>query len=457
MVEQDRRQLMATSPIGKLLWQFATPSIIAMSATSIYNFCDSIFIGQGAGPLAIAGLAITFPLMNISAAFGTLAGAGGATQTSVHMGMNLQKVAQQIFSNVLMLNITIGLTLTIIGLTFLDPILELFGASEATLPYARDYMQIYILGICIQHAFLGMCGQLRAIGHPHLAMNAQILTVVLNIVLDALFIFGFGWGIRGAALATVLSQTSGFAITTWFFHNTRRYVHFDWSTMRFSKRIIRKILTIGFAPFSVNICGCVIVVVLNHALLEQGGADGDLCVGANGITNRVTQLLILMVSGFSQGMQPIVGFNLGAGLYHRVRESIVVAVKTATIILTTGYIFIFFFPSQLASLFTSDQSLINYCIPALRISLCTFPFVATQMIATAFFQSIRKPGLSMSISLSRQIFFLLPLLLILPPIFGVYGVWMSMPIADVFSITLSVILLRREYLRLKHLYTKPKQ
>ena len=447
---------MATSPIGKLLWQFATPSIIAMSATSIYNFCDSIFIGQGAGPLAIAGLAITFPLMNISAAFGTLAGTGGATQTSVHMGMNLQKVAQQIFSNVLMLNLCIGLTLTIVGLTFLNPILEFFGASEATLPYARDYMQIYILGICIQHAFLGMCGQLRAIGHPSLAMKAQLLSVLLNIALDAIFIFVFDWGIQGAAFATVLAQASGFIVTTNFFLNTHRYVHFDWKTMIFRRRIIRKILTIGFAPFSVNICGCIIVVVLNHALLEQGGADGDLCVSANGITNRVTQLLILMVAGFSQGMQPIVGFNLGAGLYERVREAIIFAVKVASFILTTGYVFIFFFPAQLASIFTTDQTLIEYCVPALRISLCTFPFVGTQMIATAFFQSIRKPGLSMLISLSRQIIFLLPLLLILPPAMGVHGVWWSMPIADIFSITLSIILLRREYYRLKNLYVRPK-
>lgn len=426
-----------------------------MSATSIYNICDSAFIGNCAGSLAFAGVAITSPLMNISAAFGTLASIGGATQTSVHMGMNLRRVTQQIFNNVLLLNITIGLTLTLLGTFFLDNILELFGASAATLPYARDYMQIYILGICIHHAFLGMSGQLRAIGHPSLAMKAQVASVILNLLLDALFIYVFGWGVRGAAIATVLAQTSGFAITARYFHNPHRYVHFDISSMHFRKRVIRKILTIGLAPFSVNICGSLIVVVLNRALLEQGGIDGDLCVGANGITNRVTQFLILAVSGFSQGMQPIVGFNLGAGLYHRVREAIIKAVYIASAILTTGYIVIAIFPAQLASIFTNDQVLIDYCVPALRISLCTFPFVATQMIATAFFQSIRKPGLSMLISLSRQLFFLLPLLLILPPIMGVHGVWWSMPIADIFSITLSIILLRREYYRLKYSYTKP--
>lgn len=454
MVEQDRRQLMATQPIGKLLWQFATPSIIAMSATSIYNICDSIFIGNGAGALAISGISITLPLMNISAAFGTLASMGGATQTSVHMGMNLQRVTQQIFNNVLLLNFTIGLTLTLVGLFLLDPILQLFGASSATLPFAHDYMQIYIIGICIHHAFLGMSGQLRAIGHPNLAMKAQLGSVILNIVLDALFIFVFGMGVKGAALATVLAQTSGFCITACFFKNKHRYVHFELATMKFSKRIIRKIITIGFAPFSVNICGCLIVVVLNRALIDQGGEYGDLCVGANGITNRVTQFLILMVAGFSQGMQPIVGFNLGAGLYHRVREVIIKAVTIASIILTSGYIVIALFPSELASLFTKDQILIDFCVPALRISLCTFPVVATQMIATAFFQSIRKPGLSMLISLSRQIFFLLPLLLILPKYMGVHGVWWSMPIADIFSITLSIILLKREYYRLKHIYIK---
>lgn len=447
---EDKSVLLATKPISKLLWQFATPSIIAMSATSIYNFCDSIFIGQGAGAFAISGLAITFPLMNISAAFGALAGTGGSAQTSVHMGMNQREVAQNIFGNVLSLNLIIGLTLSTLGLLFLDPILEAFGATDTTLPYARDYMRIYLLGICIHHAFLGMSGQLRAIGHPNLAMKAQLLTVVINILLDALFIFGFKWGISGAALATVIAQTCGFILTTWYLRDgSNKYVHFKRNIFQLKAKIIAKIISIGLAPFSVNICGCFIVVVLNHALLEQGGADGDLCVGANGITNRVTQLLILMVAGFSQGMQPIVGFNIGAQLFNRVREVLVKAIMTATIILTTGYILIAIFPAMLASLFTSDPVLIEYCVPALRISLCTFPVVGTQMIATSFFQSIRKPGLSMLISLSRQLLFLLPLLLVLPPVMGVHGVWWSMPIADVFSITLSVILLFREYKKLK--------
>lgn len=447
---EDRSVVLATRPISKLLWQFATPSIIAMSATSIYNFCDSIFIGQGAGAYAIAGLAITFPLMNISAAFGSLAGTGGAAQTSVYMGMKKRNIAQKIFGNVLSLNLIIGLTLTTLGLLFIDPILEAFGATETTLPYARDYMRIYMLGICIHHAFLGMSGQLRAIGHPQLAMKAQLLTVVINIILDALFIFGFGWGISGAALATVIAQTCGFAMTSWFLRGgTDKYVHFKRNIFQLKASIVKKILSIGLAPFSVNICGCLIVVVLNHALLEQGGEHGDLAVGANGITNRVTQLLILMVAGFSQGMQPIVGFNIGAKLYNRVREVLIKAIMTATIILTSGYILICIFPATLASLFTKDPILIDYCVPALRISLCTFPVVGCQMIATSFFQSIRKPGLSMLISLSRQLIFLLPLLLILPPVMGVHGVWWSMPIADVFSITLSIILLLREYKKLK--------
>jgi len=447
---EDKSMLLATKPIGKLLWQFAAPSIVAMSATSIYNFCDSIFIGQGAGPFAIAGLAITFPLMNISAAFGSLAGMGGSTQTSVHMGMNQRDVAQKIFGNVLSLNLIIGLTLTTLGLLFLDPILEAFGATESTLPYARDYMRIYLCGICIHHAFLGMSGQLRAIGYPRLAMRAQLLTVIINIILDALFIFGCGWGISGAALATVMAQTCGFALTSWYLRaGSGKYVHFKRSIFQLKTSIVGKILSIGLAPFSVNICGCFIVVVLNHALLEQGGAHGDLCVGANGITNRVTQLLILMVAGFSQGMQPIVGYNIGAQLYNRVREVLIKAVVIATIILTSGYIVIAIFPAQLASLFTTDELLIDYCVPALRISLCTFPFVGAQMIATSFFQSIRKPGLSMLISLSRQLLFLLPLLLVLPPIMGVDGVWWSMPIADIFSITLSVVLLVKEYSNLQ--------
>ena len=245
---EDKSVLLATKPISKLLWQFATPSIIAMSATSIYNFCDSIFIGQGAGAFAISGLAITFPLMNISAAFGALAGTGGSAQTSVHMGMNQREVAQNIFGNVLSLNLIIGLTLSTLGLLFLDPILEAFGATDTTLPYARDYMRIYLLGICIHHAFLGMSGQLRAIGHPNLAMKAQLLTVVINILLDALFIFGFKWGISGAALATVIAQTCGFILTTWYLRDgSNKYVHFKRNIFQLKAKIIAKIISIGYS------------------------------------------------------------------------------------------------------------------------------------------------------------------------------------------------------------------
>lgn len=436
--------MLANKPVGKLLWQFATPSIIAMSATSIYNLCDSIFIGQGAGPLAIAGLAVTFPLMNIATAFGALVSAGGATQTSVHMGQNDRTTAQYIFGNVILLNITFSLLLMFIGITFIDPILHLFGASDATLPYARDYMQIYLLGMVFSHTFLGMTSQCRATGHPQTAMRAQLLAVVLNLILDPIFIFVFGWGIRGAALATVLAIFCSWCYIVHFFLDDQKYVHFSREILHFRASIIQKIISIGMSPFSINLCGCVVVILINRALMAQGGADGDMYIGANGITHRVTQLIILMVAGFSQGMQPIVGFNFGAKLYGRVINTVKVALIIASTILTVGYILIALFPAQLASLFTSDERMISFCVAALRISLCTFPIVGAQMIATSFFQSIRKPFLSMLISLSRQLLFLLPMLLILPPYLGTNGVWWSMPIADCFSVILSWSLLLRE-------------
>lgn len=447
--KDERSRMLATKPVGKLLWQFATPSIIAMSATSIYNLCDSIFIGQGAGPLAIAGLAITFPLMNIATAFGALVSAGGATQTSVHMGQKDRHTAQKIFGNVILLNVTFAILIMIIGMVFMDPILMTFGASDATIGYARDYMQIYLMGMIFNHTFLGMTSQTRATGHPQTAMRAQLLAVILNLILDPIFIFVFDWGIRGAATATVLSIFAAWCYIVRFFSDKTLYVHFSRENLSYRWDIIKKIISIGVSPFSINLCGCMVVILINRALHSQGGEHGDMYIGAYGITHRVTQLIILMVAGFGQGMQPIVGFNHGAKLNHRVLQTVKMALSIVTTILTVGYIFIAIFPAELASLFTDDILMISYSVPALRISLCTFPIIGAQMIATPFFQSIRKPGTSMLISLSRQLLFLLPMLIVLPPYLGTNGVWWSMPLADVFSVTLSWILLLRQYKKLR--------
>lgn len=443
---QDQRSIdLATKPVGRLLLQFATPSLIAMSANSIYNLCDSIFIGQGVGPLAIAGLAITFPMMSISSAFGAMLGVGSAAQTSIAMGENNQKRGLMVLGNMLRLDITISLCLTAIGLIFLDPILRLLGASDATLPYAREYMQIIVAGNIITHLFLGLCDQLRASGNPTRSMTAHLIAVILNIILDPLFIFVFDLGLRGAALATVIGQICGLCYAVRFFFDKENFSHFSKVALILDKQIIKDIFAIGLSPFFVNVCGCVIIVLINRALMQQGGTDGDICVGVYGITNRLNALLVMMVSGFSQGMQPIVGFNLGAGRNDRVCGVLKFAYICATCIMTFGFVLVFAIPDKLALMFTNDEAMIERCVQAFRIMLAALPLVGGQIITTTFFQSIRKPKISIFLSMTRQLILLLPLILILPPLFGVIGVWMAIPISEAGSAILAMFFLWRYF------------
>ena len=437
---EARRDKLAHAPVGKLLMQFALPSIVAMTATSIYNLCDSFFIGRGAGALAIAGLAITFPIMNIVMAFALLSSTG-SVRTSLAMGRGDRDGARRIFGNVFAMGLCTGLTLMLVGELWLDPLLRLFGASASTLPYAHQYMRVYLLVLPIGHTLQGMTAQMRAIGHPRLAMRIQLCAVGINIMLDALFILGLGWGIRGAALATVIAESCAWVWAFIILSDSRKYVHFCRGFLHLDMPSIRSIMSIGISPFSMNICGCLVVAFLNHSLLVQGGADGDMCVGAYGISHRISHLVIMMTVGFGQGMQPIVGFNYGARSYDRVWQTLRYTIVVATVIMTVGYAVMAIFPARLASIFVSDDQMVRFCVDALRISLCTFPLVGSQMIANSFFQAIGKARISMLVSLSRQLLFLLPLLVILPPLMGLDGVWWSMPIADCFSIILAWSLL----------------
>lgn len=453
--QDERSRLLATKPVGRLLIQFATPSIIAMSASSIYNICDSIFIGQGAGPMAIAGLALTFPIMNISSAFGAMLGVGSAAQTSVRMGEGNQRTALMIFGNMLRLDITIGLIITVLGLLFLDPILRLFGASDVTLPFARDYMQIILAGNIITHTFLGMNDQIRATGNPRRAMTGQLIAVIVNILLDALFILGFGWGMRGAALATVLGQVCAWIYQFRFFLDKSHFVHFSRIGMKINMDIIREIVSIGLSPFCVNVCACLVVVLINRSLLEQGGVEGDEYVGVAGIVNRIVVFLIMMVSGFSQGLQPIVGFNLGARNYNRVLGALKFAYVSATLIMIVGYAFAYTFAYELASLFTTDPGMIEKCVTSIRIQMCTFPIVGGQMITMSFFQSIRKAKTAILLSTSRQLLVQIPLILILPGMWGVLGVWWTLPCSDMVSCTLAAIMLYFQVRKFKRMAQHP--
>lgn len=438
---------MSTQPINKLLMQFALPSIISMCVTSVYNLCDTIFIGQVVGPLAIAGLAIAFPLMNISTAFRLLSSVGGAAQTSLHMGRNDRKGARRIFGNVMAMSFLVSVVLMTVGLWLLDPILSLFGASSAVLPYAHEYTKIYLWGMPVAHLFFAMTSQMRSVGHPKTSMYFLVGSVVLNVALDALFILMFGWGIKGAAYATFLSQAIGMIGCLIFFSLPNHYVRLSLEGLKLNFTSVRNIVSIGISPFSIQLSGCLIVIVINNALMSHGGTDGDFCVGAYGIMYRVSQIMILVVSGFAQGMQPLVGFNAGAGLIDRVYAVLGQSLRIATAVMAVGYMVIFIWAEEVAGFLTDDPELIRYCAGAMRIALCIYPLVGSQMIATTYFNSIGRARLSMITSLSRMWVFLLPLLLILPQKWGIDGIWWSMSLADCCSVLLAWILLGREVRR----------
>lgn len=424
---------LGTEKIGKLLMQYAIPAIIAMTASSLYNMVDSIFIGHGVGPLAISGLAITFPLMNLAAAFGSLVGVGASTLISVKLGQKDYSTAQQILGNVVTLNLIIGIVFTLISLLFLDPILCFFGASEATLPYARDYMITILLGNVVTHMYLGLNSVLRSAGHPQKAMAATILTVIINTLLDPLFIYTFHMGIRGAAIATVLAQVISLCWLIKIFCNRNELLHFRKGIYHLKSKLVENIIGIGLAPFFMNLASCFIVILINKGLKLY---DGDLAIGAFGIVNRIVYLFVMIVMGLNQGMQPIAGYNFGAQLYHRVNQVMKYTVIAATIVTTSGFLVGELMPELAVSAFTTDTQLIQLGAKGLRVVVMFFPIIGFQMVTSNFFQSIGMAKKAIILSLSRQVLILIPCLLILPLFWGVDGVWYSMPISD---ITASII------------------
>lgn len=418
---------LGTKPVGKLLAQYALPAIIAMTASSLYNTIDSIFIGQGVGPLAISGLAITFPLMNLSSAFGAAIGVGSATCISVKLGRKDYVMAQHIFGNSFTLNLLVGIAFGLVMLLNLDPILYFFGASKHTISYAHDYMVVILAGNVISHMFLGMNNVLRAASKPRQAMLATILTVVLNIVLAPIFIWPLNMGIMGAALATILSQAIALVWEIKLFCNRNDILHFKWGIYKLKSDVVKNIISIGMSPFAMNVCACVVVIFINAGLSRFGG---DLAVGAYGIASKLSFIFIMLTIGLNQGMLPIAGYNYGAQRFDRLMKVFKYTTITAMTITTTGFIIAEFFPYQFAKLFTTDQTLTDMAVEGIRIHMLAYPIVGFQMVITNFFQCIGKAKISIFLSLSRQMLFLLPLLVILPSLLKVNGVWMAMPISD---------------------------
>ena len=429
---------LGTERIPKLLKQYAVPAIIAMTASSLYNMVDAIFIGHGVGPYAISGLALTFPFMNLAAAFGTLVGVGASTMASMLLGQKNYDIARKVLGNVVVLNFIIGLLFTIVALVFLDPILYFFGASENTISYACEYMEIILAGNVITHIYFGLNSLLRSAGHPKKAMAATIMTVLLNAVLDPLFIFTFDMGIRGAAVATILAQIVALILVVVWFCDKRELIHFERGIFRLEKRIVKDSIVIGLAPFLMNFVACFVVILINMRLKTYGG---DLAIGAYGIVNRISFVFIMIVSGLTQGMQPIAGYNYGARQMSRVYEVLKKTLLYATVVLTIGFLIGELCPGLVVAIFTDDPELVEKSIKGMRLVVGMFPLVSLSMVIGNFFQSIGKPKQAIFLSLSRQLIFLIPSLWLLPLFFDIAGVWVSFMVSDFLASVVAVILL----------------
>ena len=441
---------LGTKPVGRLLWQYALPSIVAMSASSMYNIIDRAFIGQVVGPEAIAGLGITFPFMNLSAAFGAAVGVGSSTCISVKLGQRDYETAGHLLGNTVTLNLLIGFVFMAVCLLFLDPILIFFGASEVTLPYAREFMQVILAGNMVTHMYFGMNAVLRSAGKPRHAMYATLFTVGMNIVLIVAFVWWFRWGIRGAALATVTSQSLALCWQMWLFSNKNELLHLKRGIYRLKSQLVKNIIAIGISPFLMQTTSCVIVIFMNNQFVRYGG---DMAVGAYSIANSMVMVFFMFVMGMIQGMQPIVGYNFGAEKYDRMFRCLWLTIAAATAILLVGWSLSMLFPRQIARIFTTDATLLELSARGIRLDMLVFFVVGSQAVITNFFQCIGKVKVSIFLSLSRQLIILLPLAYILPMWWQLDGVWYAMPLSDFgsFAMTIPILLWYLKGLKTKNL------
>ena len=465
---------LGSDSVGKLLMRYAIPAIIAMASSSLYHIIDSIFIGHGVGDEAISGMAVTLPIMNIASAFGAMVGVGAAARISIRLGEGNKRAAERILCNAVLLNLVLGVSIILLFLLFLDPILIFFSggkASPETLRYAREFMQVIMFGNIITHLYLGLNEQLRASGYPRKAMYIMLLAMALCTVLNPLFIFVFKWGVAGSALATVSAQFIALMIQMRHYTSKSSFLRFKRHNFHFDSRIVGNIISIGMAPFLLNLCASLVTRFMNTALLNYGGTGehdviqratfdgdvGDIYVGAYGIMNRVLLLFVMVAQGFNQGMQPIVGYNYGARQYDRVIKVLKYAIMCATCVTTFAFLIGHFVPREVAVLFVdaskgaSAEAMVDIVAQGLGLSMMVFPLVGFQIVAGGFFQYIGRAPLAMFLSTTRQLLFLLPLLLILTPEYGAVGAWVAMPIADGASVLVAAILLFTQIRKLRRM------
>jgi len=444
--QMERATQLGQEKVSKLLMKFSLPAIVGMLVNALYNVVDRIFIGNGVGSLGIAGITICFPIMIVLMAFGMLIGIGANSLISIRLGQGRKEDAELIMGNAFVLLVLSAIILSTLGLTFLDPFLKFFGASAAVLPYARDYLSIILLGAVFQSIGFGMNNFIRAEGNPTIAMMTMLIGAVLNTVFDPIFIFAFGWGIRGAAAATIFSQmvASGWVLS--YFLSKRSSLRLHWKNLRLKVMVIIQIVTIGAAPFSVQLASSVLNAILNNNLTRYGG---DIAVSGMGVIMSIMMLIMMPVIGISQGAQPIIGYNYGARQFKRVKDTLKLAVVAATVFVSIGYIGIMFFPHLLISLFNpNDEKLIAFGVHAIRTFMIFLPIIGFQIVGANYFQAVGKPKQSMFLSLSRQVLILIPLLLILPKYLNLQGVLIAGPIADLASSIITGLFLRYELGRL---------
>ena len=408
---------LGTAPVHKLLWKYALPAIIAMTATSLYNIVDSIYIGHGCGALALGALTVAKPFMDICAAFGSLVGVGASSLLAIYLGVVM-----------------------VLGLIWLDPILFAFGASEDTLLYAHEYMEIILYGNILTHIYFGLNAMLRSAGHPRFSMAATIVAVTVNIILDPIFIFGLDMGVRGAALATVISQAVAVVWQLTKFMDKGELVRFHRGIWRLNKHITFRALAIGMSPFLYNIAHCFVVIIINNQLKAFGG---DMAIASYGVINRLTFVFAMMVMGLNQGMQPIAGYNYGAKHYDRMLKSFYLTCLYATGVMAIVFILGECFPEMVTKMFTHDPLLIDLTVRPMRIICSTMLIIGFQMVTGNLFTSIGKAGKAIFLSLTRQVIYLIPLALMLPRVFmdPLDGVWWSIPVSDTLSAVTAVIVL----------------
>ena len=438
----DRSKQLGELKVINLLFKFSIPAIVGMLVNALYNVVDRIFIGQGVGSLGIGGTAIAFPIMLIMMAFSMLIGIGANSLVAIRLGQNKKEEAEVIFGNAFVLLVVSSLMLSVLGLIFLEPLLKLIGASEQILPYAKEYMEIILIGGVFQSVGMGMNNFIRSEGNPKIAMFTMLIGAAINTVLDPIFIFIIPWGMRGAAFATILSQAVSAIWVMIYFLRGKSLLKLRMKNLKLKMSYGFQIITLGLAPFAMQIAASVLNFILNKSL---GFYGGDIAISGMGIVNSVITLMIMPIFGINQGVQPIIGYNYGAGKYDRVKEAYRLAVIFATIIVIAGWCITRVFPQQLVYLFNKDDTeLISFSTFAIRRFLIFLPIIGFQIVSSNYFQAIGKPMYSALLGLSRQVLILIPALLILPRFFGLDGVLSAGPLADLLASVITGIFVIRE-------------